>query len=88
MKGCADISLIEPLSWIASVHVQGSSDASAVRGVVASLAEACNQHDMDTLGKLFAPDAYFINVGGYKMKGSDLLRYRSLEVIDQPVDED
>ena len=35
-----------------------------VRNVVAGFATAWNRHDLDAFGKLFAPDAEFVNVAG------------------------
>ena len=40
------------------------NDAEDVRNVVASFATNWNRHDMDAFGKLFAPDADFVNVQG------------------------
>ena len=42
-----------------------------VRNVVAGFATAWNKHDMDSFGKLFAPDADFVNVTGILMKGRE-----------------
>lgn len=44
-------------------------DEASVRDVVAGFATAWNSHDMDSFGKLFAPDADFVNVTGILMKG-------------------
>jgi hypothetical protein len=41
-----------------------ASDDAQVRNVVAGFATAWNRHDMDAFGKLFAPDAEFVNVAG------------------------
>jgi ketosteroid isomerase-like protein len=40
------------------------NDADNVRKVVAGFATSWNRHDMDACGKLFAPDAEFVNVAG------------------------
>lgn len=45
------------------------TDEAGVRNVVAGFATAWNNHDMDSFGKLFAPDADFVNVTGILMKG-------------------
>ena len=45
------------------------TDEASVRNVVAGFATAWNNHDMDSFGKLFAPDADFVNVTGILMKG-------------------
>ena len=44
-------------------------DEANVRNVLEGFATAWNNHDMDSFGKLFAPDAYFVNVRGILMKG-------------------
>jgi ketosteroid isomerase-like protein len=45
------------------------NDAEDVRKVVAGFATAWNHHDLDAFGKLFAPDADFINVAGVLWTG-------------------
>lgn len=40
------------------------NDADAVREVVSGFAMTWNSHDMDAFGRLFAPDADFVNVAG------------------------
>jgi len=40
------------------------NDADNVRNVVAGFATSWNRHDMDAFGKLFSPDAEFVNVAG------------------------
>lgn len=47
-----------------SVAVAATNDSEDVRNVVAGFATDWNHHDMDAFGKLFAPDADFVNVGG------------------------
>jgi hypothetical protein len=47
----------------AANHVQD------VRNVVAAFATTWNNHDLDTFGKLFAPDADFVNVAGLLWTG-------------------
>jgi hypothetical protein len=39
-------------------------DADNVRSVVSGFATTWNRHDLDAFGKLFAPDADFVNVAG------------------------
>ena len=46
-------------------------DEASVRNVVAGFASAWNNHDMESFGKLFAPDADFVNVTGILMKGRE-----------------
>ncbi len=41
-----------------------ANDAENVRNVVAGFATSWDRHDMDAFGKLFAPDAEFVNVAG------------------------
>lgn len=48
-----------------------SNDADDVRNSVAGFATAWNHHDMDAFGKLFAPDADFVNVGGVRWVGRE-----------------
>ncbi len=42
--------------------VAAPNDAQDVRNVIAAFAMAWNSHDMDAFGRLFAPDADFVNV--------------------------
>jgi len=72
--------------WALIVLVAGYIDAGAqtypqqpkehvpVSRVVQEYADAWNKHDMNTLGQLFAQDADFINVGGYRWKGREALQ--------------
>lgn len=46
-----------------------SNDAEDVRNVVAGFAATWNRHDLDAFGKLFAPDADFVNVQGHFWTG-------------------
>ena len=46
----------------------------AVSRIVQEYADAWNKHDMNTLGQLFAPDADFVNVAGYRWKGREALQ--------------
>jgi uncharacterized protein (TIGR02246 family) len=54
----------------------GSNDEAAVRQVVTGFVDAWNHHDMDAFGKLFAPDADFVNVAGDWWKGRDAIQER------------
>lgn len=45
------------------------NEAQDVRNAVLGFQTTWNQHDMAGFGKLFAPDADFVNVGGFQMKG-------------------
>jgi len=46
----------------------------AVSRIVHEYADAWNKHDMNTLGQLFAPDADFVNVGGYRWTGREAIQ--------------
>ena len=45
------------------------NDEGDVRQVVSGFAETWNRHDLEAFGRLFAPDADFVNVGGILLKG-------------------
>jgi uncharacterized protein (TIGR02246 family) len=49
---------------VASALAAAPHDAKDVRSVVAGFATTWNRHDLDAFGKLFAPDADFVNVAG------------------------
>lgn len=57
------------LVWSSSSYAQRPMDTAAVRQTVAGFATAWNRHDMAALGRLFAPDADFVNVAGSWWKG-------------------
>jgi uncharacterized protein (TIGR02246 family) len=52
-----------------SCLVAETNDERDVRQVVSGFAETWNHHDMEAFGRLFAPDADFVNVGGNWWKG-------------------
>jgi uncharacterized protein (TIGR02246 family) len=54
---------------MASSVLAAQNDAEAVRNVVAGFAATWNRHDLDAFGKLFAPDADFVNVAGVLWTG-------------------
>lgn len=54
--------------WTTRVQA-APNDVEDVRNAVAAFATAWNHHDMDAFGKLFAPDADFVNVGGVRWVG-------------------
>lgn len=54
--------------WATGV-LAAPNDVEGVRNVVASFATDWNRHDMEAFGKLFAPDAEFVNVGGFRWVG-------------------
>jgi uncharacterized protein (TIGR02246 family) len=59
----------------ARVHAQPDDNA-AVRRVVSGFVDAWNRHDMEAFGKLFAPDADFVNVAGDWWKGRQSIQER------------
>lgn len=66
--------ILSPLAisvlMIAATHVLAApNDAQDVKNVVLGFATAWNHHDMVAFGKLFAPDADFVNVAGVRWKG-------------------
>jgi len=53
------------LNFLSAICVLAApNDAEEVRSVVAGFATTWNRHDLDAFGKLFAPDADFVNVAG------------------------
>jgi ketosteroid isomerase-like protein len=62
------IAVLLPFSH-ANCALAAPTNEASVRNVVAGFATAWNNHDMDSFGKLFAPDADFVNVTGILMKG-------------------
>lgn len=50
------------------------SDEEQVRQAVSSFADTWNRHDMEAFGKLFAPDADFVNVAGSWWKGRQAIQ--------------
>jgi ketosteroid isomerase-like protein len=56
-------------SLFANRLLAAQNDAEDVRKVVAGFETAWNHHDMDAFGKLFAPDADFVNVAGVLWTG-------------------
>jgi uncharacterized protein (TIGR02246 family) len=51
-------------------------DEGQVRQVVGGFVETWNRHDMEAFGRLFAPDADFVNVAGDWWKGRDAIQER------------
>jgi ketosteroid isomerase-like protein len=60
----------------ATCVVAAPNDAEDVRNVVASFATTWNRHDLDAFGKLFAPDADFVNVQGRLLTGRQSIQVR------------
>lgn len=63
------LGLVLTLTCARPVHAQAPSSTAGVARTVAGFASAWNRHDMVAFGKLFAPDADFVNVGGQWWKG-------------------
>ena len=58
----------------AQASPEQSQEHVAVSRIVNEYADAWNKHDMNALGQLFAPDADFVNVGGYRWKHRETLQ--------------
>jgi uncharacterized protein (TIGR02246 family) len=52
------------------------NDEAAVRQVVSGFVDDWNRHDMEAFGRLFAPDADFVNVAGDWWKGREAIEER------------
>jgi uncharacterized protein (TIGR02246 family) len=63
------VAVLFPCFVPSTCAVAAPTDEASVRDVVAGFAIAWNNHDMNSFGKLFAPDADFVNVTGILMKG-------------------
>lgn len=59
---------------LAECVLAAPDEAENVRSVVTGFATAWNRHDMDAFGKLFAPDADFVNVAGTLWKGRQTIQ--------------
>jgi uncharacterized protein (TIGR02246 family) len=56
-------------SLSANCVLAAQNDVEDVRNVVTGFATTWNRHDLDAFGKLFAPDADFVNVAGVLWTG-------------------
>jgi ketosteroid isomerase-like protein len=56
-------------SLLANSVLGAQRDVEGVRNLVAGFATSWNHHDLDAFGKLFAPDADFVNVAGLLWTG-------------------
>ena len=63
------------LLFVAGLHAEPNDDE-AVRQVVNRFVDAWNHHDMEAFGRLFAPDADFVNVAGDWWKGRQVIQER------------
>ena len=61
------------LSFVVCSHAEPNNEGD-VRQVLSSFAEAWNHHDMEAFGRLFAPDADFVNVAGDWWKGRQAIQ--------------
>ncbi len=72
------LSLLLPLALMALPFAASLSaapnDEQQVRQVVNGFTEAWNHHDMDAFGRLFAPDADFVNVAADWWKGRESIQ--------------
>ena len=59
---------------LANRVLAASNDVEDVRTVVAGYTTAWNRHDSDAFGKLFAPDADFVNVTGLLWTGRESIQ--------------
>jgi ketosteroid isomerase-like protein len=56
-------------SLLATCVLAAANEEEGARNVVAGFATTWNRHDLDAFGKLFAPDADFVNVAGLLWTG-------------------
>ena len=61
------------LPFVVCLHAE-PNDKEDVRQVVSGFAETWNRHDMEAFGRLFAPDADFVNVAGDWWKGRQAIQ--------------
>jgi ketosteroid isomerase-like protein len=54
--------------------IAAPNDEQVVRQAVSGFAETWNRHDMEAFGRLFAPDADFVNVAGDWWKGRQAIQ--------------
>jgi len=64
------LAAVAVLNFLLTAYVlAAANDVEDVRNVVAAFATSWNRHDLDAFGKLFAPDADFVNVAGLLWTG-------------------
>src|SRR5579863_7602122 len=63
------VALVALLASFSTCVLAAPNETDDVRKVVEGFATSWNAHDMDAFGKLFAPDAEFVNVGGVRWVG-------------------
>jgi uncharacterized protein (TIGR02246 family) len=77
MKRLMSPSILLALMALAAANLfAASNDEQQVRQVVSGFAECWNRHDMQAFGRLFAPDADFVNVAGDWWKGRAAIEER------------
>jgi Domain of unknown function (DUF4440) len=59
---------------LATSLLAAQNDAQEVRNFLAGFAATWNRHDLDAFGKLFAPDADFVNVAGDLWTGRESIQ--------------
>ncbi len=65
------VSAVALLACFSTCLLAAPNDTDDVRKTVEGFATDWNHHDMDAFGKLFAPDADFVNVVGVVMNGRE-----------------
>ena len=68
---CIFLSLSSVALLLVARVLAAPNDEDDVRKTVAGFSQSWNQHDMEAFGKLFAPDAEFVNVAGDRWKGRE-----------------
>jgi ketosteroid isomerase-like protein len=61
-------------SLLGTDALAAANDEEDVRKFVSGFVTAWNHHDMETFGKLFAPDADFVNVAAARWKGRESIQ--------------
>jgi ketosteroid isomerase-like protein len=61
-------------SLLTTAVLAAANDVEDARSVVAAFVTTWNRHDLDAFGKLFAPDADFVNVAGLLWTGRQSIR--------------
>jgi ketosteroid isomerase-like protein len=70
--GLAAVAILSYLS--ANCVIAAANDLEDLRNVVTGFATTWNHHDLDAFGKLFAPDANFVNVAGLLWTGRESIQ--------------
>lgn len=75
-KPLKQVAVLALLAFFPTCLLAATNNTDDVRKVVEGFSTAWNHHDMDAFGKLFAPDADFVNVGGALWKGRQDIQER------------